>query len=150
MNSSALSRLSEQPRKVFVLAYLDQALPDRFEQGVVAALRHELEVLGPRVEAVELNGLELDRHAHERARAAFAPDAVLIVAFRGKAESELTQRGVIEMTLLDSHDAELWRCAQGFAVTSPAFAGALFDSGRRAGKAAVQRLVADRVFPGTI
>ena len=134
-----------------MLAHFDQSLPDAFEEGVVAALRKELQDLGPQVTAVKLTGLELDRRAHESARAAFQPDMVLIVSFNAQSTHGSTHRGVVTMHLLDARDTELWRSQQRFSLTSMPMANkAVFEAGGRAGSAAVQKLVADRVFPGTI
>lgn len=149
--STTSIRVAEQPRKVFVLAHFDQSLPDAFEDGYVAALEQQIENLGSQVRAVKLTGLELDRRAHENARAAFGPDMVLIVGFNTQSTYGSTHRGVVGMQLLDARDIVLWRAQQGFAFSFLSVASkSAFEFGERAGGAAIQKLVADRVFPGTI
>jgi len=151
MASTTLSRVAEVPRKVFMLAHLDQSLPDAFEEGCVAALQKEFENLGATVSTVKLSGLELDRRAHENVRAEFQPDMVLIVAFNSRSTSGSTLRGVVRMHLLDARDTEVWRSQQGFALTFlPIGSTGGFETGARAGNAAFQQLVADRVFPGPV
>jgi hypothetical protein len=139
--------LDDPPHKAFVRAYLDQSLPDAFEEGVVAAVQHDLHALGIEVQAVTLDGLETDRHAHERARAEFAPDAALVVSFHALSTSGFSTRAAVEMTLLDAHDEALWEYEQHFAISASG-RKALAGAGHRVGSAAVQRLVDDRGFPG--
>jgi hypothetical protein len=53
--------------------------------------------------------------------------------------------------LADARGAELWRSRQAFGFTYLAIARkSLMEDGARAGSAAVDKLTADRVFPGPI
>ncbi|HET7811237.1 MAG TPA: hypothetical protein VFL16_11745 [Steroidobacteraceae bacterium] len=141
--------MDDPPHKAFVRAYLDQSLPDAFEEGVVAAVQHDLHALGIEVQAVTLDGLETDRHAHERARAEFEPEVVLVVSFHALSTSGFSTRAAVEMTLLDAHDEALWGYEQHFDLSASGRKG-LSRAGQRVGNAAVQRLVDDRVFPGPV
>jgi hypothetical protein len=147
VTSTTWRRAAEPPRRIFLLARLDQSLPDAFEHQYVAALGQELSKLGATVQAVELTGLELDRRAPAESRAAFAPDQVLIVRFSVTSSTDAALRGFIELRLLDAHDSALWAARQGFTYVS-LFGGGASGDGTRAGAAAIQKLIADRVFPG--
>jgi hypothetical protein len=149
VTSTTWGRAAEPPRRIFVLARLDQSLPDAFEHEYVAALGRELSKLGATVQAVELTGLELDRRAPEESRAGFAPDQVLVVRFSVTSSTDAALRGFIELRLLDASDAALWAARQGFSFVS-VFGGGASADGDRAGTAAIRKLVADRVFPGAI
>jgi hypothetical protein len=149
MTSTLYQRAAEPPRKVFVLARLDQTLPDAFEHEYVEGLRRELSKLGATVKTIELTGLELDRRAPEEARAAFAPDQVLIVRFSVTSSTDAALRGFVELRLVDAHDAMLWDGRQGFSYIA-IFGGSASGDGVRAAAAAIQKLVADRVFPGAV
>jgi hypothetical protein len=149
MESTTYQRAAEPPRRIFVLARLDQSLPDAFEHEYVAALRRELSTLGATVKALELTGLELDRRAPEEVRKAFAPDQVLVVRFSVMSSTDAALRGYVELRLLDAGDTVLWTGRQGFSYVS-IFGGSASGDGARAAAAAVQKLVADRVFPGAV
>jgi hypothetical protein len=147
MTSTTYQRVAESPRKIFVLARLDQSLPDAFEHEYVEGLRQELSKLGAAVKVIELTGLELDRRAAEESRVAFAPDQALVVRFSVTSSTEAALRGFVELRLLDANDAVLWTGRQGFSYTS-LFGGHPSGDGARAAAAAIRQLIADRVIPG--
>jgi hypothetical protein len=151
ITSATTRRSSELPRAVYVLARLGPDLSDAYETGYLTALTRGIEALGATVRTTRLTGLEIDRSAAAKEREAFAPDVTFIVVFNDRFVSGSTHRGEVIVQLIDASGMELWRSRQTFVISdflvpNPMIAGI----GEKAGKAAIEKLAEDRVFPGPI